>query len=508
MPVSGARITIDLKLSTISPQRANFKWWVFATVAVGTFVSVMDQTGVNLALPRIADNFDATIPAVQWVALGYILTTGSLLMPMGRLSDMLGRKRVYVAGFLVFTIGAVLAGRSPTLLTVILFKALQGVGAAMVQANGMAIVTSTFAPSERGKAIGLFLTVVGMGAIAGPVVGGAVVGAFGWRFIFFMGLPFGLVSIVAALAVLEGRSAVDWPRGDDRTSFDWFGAFLSSAALATFLLVMTNAHRVGWWIVALAMAGAVMLFVAFLWWERRAPDPMLALELFRRRVFSLGNSASFLTFLAGTSVFFLMPFYLQGVLGYSPGRAGLTMAPTALAFAVIGPISGRLSDRYGWRRFAIAGLAASLISMLMLSRLDTTASVGPVVSALALQGIGMGMFFPPNASAVLSTVEPERYGIATAFMNMVRNTANVTGVGLATVLVTATMGSMGFEPTLGVVSSGGDAGAREAFTEGLRLAYIVTAGFVALALVLTMIKSGHQREAGRAEADRRAPSKV
>ena len=120
----------------------------------------------------------------------------------------------------------------------------------------------------------------------------------------------------------------------------------------------------------------------------------------------------------------------------------------------------------------------------------------------------MGMFFPPNASAVLSTVEPERYGIATAFMNMVRNTANVMGVGLATVLVTATMGSMGFEPTLGVVSSGGDAGAREAFTEGLRLAYIVTAGFVALALVLTMIKSGHQREAGRAEADRRAPSKV
>ena len=499
-----------MRLPTISPQRANFKWWVFATVAVGTFVSVMDQTGVNLALPRIADNFDATIPAVQWVALGYILTTGSLLMPMGRLSDILGRKRIYVAGFLVFTIGAVLTGLAPTLLGVILFKVLQGVGAAMVQANGMAIVTSTFAPSERGKAIGLFLTVVGMGAIAGPVVGGVVVGAFGWRFIFFMGLPFGLMSIVAALAVLEGRSAEDSPRGEDRDSFDWIGAFLSSAALATFLLVMTNAHRVGWGspIVAAAMAGVVMLFVAFLWWERRAPDPMLALELFRRRLFSLGNSASFLVFLAGTSVFFLMPFYLQGVLGYSPGRAGLTMAPTAVAFAVMGPISGRLSDRYGWRQFAIAGLLASLISMLMLSRLGTTASVGQVVTALALQGIGMGMFFSPNASAVLSTVERERYGIATAFMNMVRNIANVTGVGLATAVVTATMASMGFELTLDAVSSGGDAGAREAFTEGLRRAYIVTAAFIALALVLTMIKSGHQREAGRAEADRSLPSKV
>ena len=489
-----------MKLPTISPQRANFKWWVFATVAVGTFVSVMDQTGVNLALSRIADNFDATIPALQWVALGYGLTIGSLLMPMGRVSDMLGRKRVYVAGFLIFTLGAVLTGLSPTLLSVILFRVLQGVGAAMVQATGMAIVISVFAPSERGKAIGLFMT----------VVGGAVVGAFGWRFIFFMGLPLGLASIVAALAVLEGRSAEDSPRGGDLGSFDWIGALLSSAAVATFLLAMANAHRAGWgWpIVAAAMAGVVMLFAAFLWWERRAQYPMLALELFRRRLFSLGNSASFLTFLGGSSVFFLMPLYLQGVLGYSPGRAGLTMVPTALAFAVVGPISGRLSDRYGWQRFAVAGLAASLVSMLMLSRLGTTASVGMVMTALAVQGVGMGMFFSPNASAVLSTVERERYGIATAFMNMVRNTANVTGIGLATAVVTGTMVSMGFEPTLDLVSSGGGAGSGEAFTEGLRLAYIVTSGFIAMALVLSMFKGGHQREVARTEADRRQPSKV
>ncbi|MCH8206244.1 MAG: MFS transporter [Chloroflexi bacterium] len=492
-----------------APRRLDHKWWVFGTIALGTFVSVLDQSGVNLALPRLATHFDATIPEVQWVTLGYMLTTGALLLPMGRLSDMVGRKRVYTSGLVVFVVGALLAGISTELLGVILFKVLQGVGAAMIQSNGMAIVTSTFAPSERGKAIGLFLTVVGVGAIAGPVVGGAVVGAFGWRFIFFMGLPFGLASIVAALVVLEGRSAEDSLRGGGQGSFDWVGAFLSSAALATFLLVMTNAHRVGWGspIVAAAMAGVVMLFVAFLWWERRAPDPMLALELFRRRLFSLGNSASFLVFLAGTSVFFLMPFYLQGVLGYSPGRAGLTMAPTAIAFAVLGPISGRLSDRYGWKRFAVAGLVASLVSMLMLSRLGTTASGGQVVTALAFQGIGMGMFFSPNASAVLSTVERERYGIATAFMNMVRNIASVTGVGLATAVVTATMGSMGFEPTLDAVSSGDAAGAREAFTEGLSRAYIVTAGFVALALVLTIF-GGHQREAARAEADRSLPSKV
>ena len=471
----------------------------------------MDQTGVNLALPRIADHFNATIPAVQWVALGYILTTGALLLPMGRLSDIVGRKRIYLVGFAIFTLGAVLAGFAPSLLGVILSKVFQGVGAAMIQANGMAIVTSTFAPSERGKAIGLFMTVVGMGAIAGPVVGGGVVGAFGWEYIFFLGVPFGLASIITALIVLDGKPSEESTPEGHRPAFDWLGAFMSAAALVTFLLVMTVAHRVGWGspIVLLAMAGVVLLIAAFIWWERRAPDPMLALELFKRRMFSLGTAASFLSFVAGTSVFFLMPFYLQGVLGFSPGKSGLIMAPTALAFAVLGPISGRLSDRYGWRWFAVAGLVMSLASMLALASVTATASIGLIAGALVMQGIGMGMFFSPNASAVLSTVERERYGIATAFMNMTRNTASVTGLGLATAIVTATMGSMGFEPSLDLAATGGGAGARAAFTDGLRTAYLVMGGLLALAIVLSLVGVREKAtEAIGGEADRRVPSEV
>ena len=501
-----------MKLRTLSSQRRNYKWWVFGAIAIGTFVSVADQTGVNLALPRIADHFDATIPAVQWVALGYILTTGSLLLPMGRLSDMLGRKRIYVIGFGIFIVGAVLAGTSATLLSVILFKVFQGVGAAMVQANGMAIVIPTFPPGERGKVIGLVMTLVGLGGIAGPVVGGAVVGLFGWRSIFFVGVPFGVASIVSALVILESQGPGASEQRRRGHGFDWVGAFLSAAALAVFLLTMTNAYRIGWGspIVVAAFAAVVALFVAFIWWERKAPEPMLALELFRRRLFSLEISASFLSSLAGTAVFFLMPFYLQGVLGYSPGRAGLMMGPTALAFAVFGPISGRLSDRYGWRRFALAGLTASLVSMLMLSRLGPTASVGPVITALALQGIGIGMFFSPNASAVLSTVERERYGIATAFLNMVRNTANVTGVGLATTIVAVTMASMGHEPTLDVVASAGDVEVvKAAFTQGLRTAYIVMSSFLVIAIVLSLVNGEARAETlTSSESSSRIRSKV
>ena len=495
-----------------SRRRLDRKWKVFATIAIGTFVSVVDQTGVSLALPPIADHFDAAIPTVQWVALGYILTTGSLLMPMGRLSDMVGRKRVYTAGFVVFVLFAGLTGSSTSLLGLILFRVLQGTGAAMIQANGMAILISTFPGNERGKVIGLFMTMVGAGAIAGPVVGGLAVSLFGWRSVFLMAVPFGLFSIAAALLFLEGRTAPSSGQPVRRVGFDWPGAALSSSALAAFLLVMTNAYRVGWGspLVTGGFAGVAVLFTAFVMWELRSPAPMLALELFKRRLFSLGASASFFSFVAGASVFFLMPFYLQEVLGHSPGRAGLIIAPSAICFALTGPIAGRLSDRFGWRRFEVLGLIAIGGSLLLLSRLDETSSVLLVVAALVTQGMGMGTFYPPNASAVLSTVDTSGHGVATAFLNMVRNTANVTGVALATTVVTATMGSLGYEPSLDVVATtGGGPGVRAAFTQGLQTSFLVLSGFIVIALALSIIKgeqSGERPAVGG--TDHQVPSRA
>lgn len=490
-------------------RRLDHKWWVFGTIALGTFVSVLDQTGISLALPRLATHFDASIPEVQWVTLGYMLTTGSLLLPMGRLSDMIGRKRVYIGGFAVFVVSAILAGLSTELLGVILFKVLQGVGAAMVQANGMAIVTSVFPASERGKVIGLFMTTVGMGAIAGPIVGGSIVSLLGWRAVFFMGAPLGLLSLATSAMVLRGRAETgsDGPGG--RPAFDWIGASLSSAFLALFLLVMTNAYRVGWDspLVVLAFAGVAVLLAAFVWWELRVDDPMLDPALFRPSLFSLGSTASFLNFLGGMSVFFLMPFYLQGVLDLTPGRAGLVMVPTAICFAASGPIAGRLSDRYGWRKFAIAGLFLSALSLVMLSRLGDSTPVAFVVAAMAVQGIGMGTFYSPNASAVLSTVDQSKYGIATAFLNMLRNTASVIGVAVATTIMTVTMASAGYEPSLDAVSAAGAGqGVKVAFTDGLGTAFLVFAAFMGLAGLLSFMGTGAPGRS--AAAERRLSSKT
>ena len=184
-----------------------------------------------------------------------------------------------------------------------------------------------------------------------------------------------------------------------------------------------------------------------------------------------------------------MPFYLQKVLDFSPGMAGVILAPTALLFALVGPIAGRLSDKFGWRKFAVLGLVSILVSLVVLSQLTESSPLGLVVAALVIQGFGMGMFYSPNASAVLSAVERSRYGIATAFMNMVRNSANVVGVAVSTTIVTAVMGSMGYEPSLEAVSSAEGEGVKAAFTQGLQLAYLVMATFLGIAIVLTLIKS-------------------
>lgn len=467
------------------------------TIAVGAFVSVLDQTGVTLALPALAIHFGATIPMVQWVALGFILATGSLLMPMGRLSDLVGRKRVYLLGFTVFTLGALLTGFSTSLIAVIGFRVFQGVGAAMIQANGMAIAMSTFPPSERGKVIGLFMTMVGMGAVGGPVVSGVVMDFLGWRAVFLMGVPLGLISFIAATLTLTRDRPSDSADGSKKDGFDWLGAVLSASSVSVFLLVMTNAYRIGWVspVVLSAFGAALALFISFIYWETRTSAPMLALELFRNRIFSLGSASSFVTFLSGTAVFSLMPFYLQGVAGLTPGQAGLLIAPTALLFGLIGPVSGRLSDRYGWLRFELLGLSLLGVGMLFLSTITESSPLYVILAGMVFQGTGMGMFNPPNQSSVLGTVAQSRIGVATAFTNMVRNTANVTGIGLAITIVTMRMGAMGFEPSLDAVTAGGE-GVEAAFSQGLRLAFMTLGALIALSALLTWFKRSGRSESG------------
>ncbi|MSQ05962.1 MAG: DHA2 family efflux MFS transporter permease subunit [Dehalococcoidia bacterium] len=473
-------------------QRPSYKWWVFWTIAIGTFMSVVDHGSVLVALPEIEAHFQSDLPTVQWVVVGYALAISVLLLPMGRLGDILSRKNVYVAGFVIFVASAALAGFSPNLAMLITAKVLQGVGSALIQGNGMAMIIATFPGNERGKVLGTHLSVVGVGSIVGPALGGFLVDGLGWRWVFFINVPIGVVTIAASAMLLgHGRSAET--QGVVRPRFDWPGAALSGGALLLFLLVVGNGDRIGWTTAPLLTGalGALVMLVAFIWWELRVPSPMLELRLFRRRLLAFGIAAGWLSFLGGNAARFMMPFYLQRILGYSPKEVGLFMIPAALCLTVLGPISGTLSDRFGWRKFTMGGLALSAASCFILATTLTDHSpVLLIISMLVLQSAGTGLFNSPNNNSILSAVERSRYGVVSSLTQLVRNSANVTSVALTTTVVVVTMGSMGVEPSLDAVSPA----VAGAFVAGLRRAFLLLGVLLTVGIALSYFKGNGVRE--------------
>ena len=487
-----------MRISAIR-QSSNYKWWAFGALAIGSFTGVADHGSVNVALPSIADYFDTDLPTVQWVVLGYALSISAFLMPMGRLSDIVGRKKVYLVGMLIFVIGAALAGSSTSVMALIAAKIFQGIGSGMTQGTAMAMVLATFSDSERGKALGLQLSVVGTGGVAGPAVGGFLIGAFGWRSVFYINVLLGSIALIAALIILEERRSAQDGR---QNSFDWLGAALSTAALLTFLLGMTAGSRMGWTSppIILAMLASLALLSSFVWWELRIQSPMFDVRLFKRKMFALGVSASFITFLGMSASRFLMPFYLQAVLHYSPSQVGLIVIPGSLIMIVTGPLSGRLSDRFGWRWFNVGGLTLSTIGLFIQSTLRVDSSLTLVLIGMIFQSAGLGLFNAPNNSSVMSAVERSKYGTVSGFLNLVRNSSNVTSIALGTAIVTGVMASQGYAPTLAGVSESGDTGLLAAFTSGIRMSFVVMGGVLILGVAISFCK-GNKSQTSPEEAE-------
>jgi EmrB/QacA subfamily drug resistance transporter len=475
-------------------QHKNYKWWAFAAVAIGTMTSVINNGATIVAVPTIAAYFSTDLATVQWVPIAEALTVSALLLPMGRLSDTVGRKRIYIAGLIIFVIAAALAATSSHIVGLIIFKGIQGVGAAMTQGTGMAMVTAVFPPEERGKGIGFQASVVGAGGVIGPVVGGFLVSALGWQWVFYINVIMGSLAMVVTFLIIDSRI---FRQDSRRGRYDWLGAALSMATLLAFLLTVTNGSRTGWTspvIVAGAMA-FVILLTAFIWWELRAPSPMLDLTLFKNRVFTLGISAGYISFLGASSVRFLLPFFLQAALGYSPGQVGLILIPNAISRIIMGPLSGRLSDRYGWRTFNVGGMVITACGLFILATISESSSVTLIITGIVIQSSGFAVFQSPNNSSVLGSVEQNRYGVVSALLSLMRNSANVTGVAVATAIVTATMVTMGYVTDIeSVVEAGPGTGLVQSFITGLRIAYVIMGCLMLAAAGISAFKSSKGSE--------------
>ena len=478
------------------------KWVVFGAMAPGVFMTLLDEFGLNQAVPAIADHFDATIPDVQWVVLGFLLSVGALLIPVGRLADIVGHRRLYLVGVVIFTVGALLAGSTPSLQALVGFKVFQGAGAAMIQATSVPIITSAFPTGQRGRALGLFMGVIALGAIAGPVIGGGAVTLLGWRAMLYLAGPVGAVSAVLAVRVLgttDPRPRAVTGRGSSESapqearrglrSFDWPGAGLSTAALVLFLMTVSSGDRLGWsspWIIG-GLAAVGTLVAVFVAWELRSREPMIALGLFRNGTFSVGQTTMFLMVLGNSLIFFLLPFYLQDIAGLTPLLSGLVVSAVPVAFLSTGPLAGHLSDRMGWRLFVPAGLSVGLASMLMLTRLSIDSPIWWTVVTMLMMGFGLGFIFSPAQNAIYGVVGPGRQGVVTGLINMARNSATLSSIAIGTAIVTATMGGLGYEPSLDAVREVADAGIEDAFMSGMTRAFLVGAGVVALGLIVSLL---------------------
>ena len=445
----------------------------------------MDIGAIQVALPVIESYFQTDLPTVQWVVVAYALSICVLLLPMGRLGDLIGRKQVYIAGFSIYVVAAAVSTISPDVFMLIGFRIAQGVGSAMIQSNAMAMIISVFPSSERGKALGSNMSIVGSGFIVGPALGGFLVSYFDWWAVFFINVPIGIVAILVAVLVLRSDKAA---KNDTPTNrFDWLGAIFSGVALFLLLLIVGNGTKFGWAspLILISTGLFVIFTMGFIFWELRCPHPMLQLRLFKRRLVALGVTAGWLSFFGISATRFLLPFYLQKLLGLTPGQVGLLLIPAAVCMIIFGPLSGRLSDRFGWRYLTMGGLGLStMASFVLVLTLTETSSVILIVAMLMLQSAGLGLFNSPNNSSIFSAVEPSDFGVVSALTQLVRNSANVLSVALATSIVVTVMAFRGAPPSLDSVSPD----VALAFVDGLRLAFLVLGCFTLIGFFIAFIR--------------------
>lgn len=415
------------------------KWWVLAAVCMALFVALLDGTVVNVSIPAISKGLGATFAQAEWVLNAYTLVFASLLVTFGRLGDMFGRKRFFVVGLLAFGLGSLLCGLSTSPAMLIGARVVQALGAAFMMPATLSLTAVNFPPEERGMAMGIWGAVSGVATAVGPMAGGWLTDSLSWHYIFFINLP------VVAIAVPFALWAIPESKDENPHKVDWLGAGLSIVVLATLCYGLIEGPKLGWGdpqtLALFAVAAAA--FAVFLAWERRAPEPIIDLRLFKNPGFSAGNASGAVLMFGMMGMFFLLPVYLQAQLGYSAMQTGLALTPMSAAILVSAPLSGRLSDRIGSRWLVFAGMLTAAAAVLWLSFLPVGAGWRWLLAPLVVAGLGMGLVMAPMTSAVMAVAPRGEEGAASGVLSTMRQVGGVFGVAvLGAVFSSAMMASM------------------------------------------------------------------
>jgi len=444
-------------------------WQILIVLCLAVFMLLLDTTVVNVAQVKIKDSLGASLTQIQWILDSYILAYAVLLLSFGRLGDIYGRKKLFMLGMAIFTAASVLCGASEWLgdktgisgvYLLIFFRVMQGVGGAFMMPQSLSLLTVNFPAEKRGAAFGIWGSVVALGAIAGPIIGGLIVTNYDWPWIFLVNLPVGLVSLFLVYRIV--------PESTDPLAsrkIDWTGVVISGVGIFCLVFACIEGNRLGWTspeILGLFLLSAILLGF-FVWWERRVVDPIVKIELFQNRNFTVANIIAMVVSFGMLGIFFPMTLFLQEVLDFSPIKAGLTMTPMSLMILVGAPISGRLSDRIGARWLLFSGTAIMAVGILFIIRqVSVSATQLSLAPALVVTGIGMGMTFSPMTAAAMRDVPPRVAGSASGVLNTTRNIGQVLGIAiLGSVLQTR----MGIHTESGLAPLGLDSATVDQVTE-------------------------------------------
>jgi EmrB/QacA subfamily drug resistance transporter len=400
------------------------KWWTLIAVSVAIFMLLLDITVVNVALPDIQRSLHSSFSDLQWVVNAYALTLAAFLLTAGAVADLIGRRRVFVTGLIVFTASSAVCGLSSGPLMLNLARAVQGTGGAMMFATSLALLAQAFHGKERGVAFGVFGGVIGAAVAIGPVVGGVITSGIGWEWIFFVNVPIGIAAVFLTL------SQVSESHDPNATGVDWIGLVTFSGSLFLLVFALIQGNEKGWGSARIVgfLIGSVVLFALFLIAERRQRRPMLDLTLFRRPAFAGASIVAFAVSSSMFAMFLYLTLYIQDVLGYSPLQAGLRFLPITLLTFVVAPVSGKLSVRIPVRLLLGVGLLFVSAGLLAMTAVDASSGWTVLIPGFLLGGFGVGMINPPLASTAIGVVHYSRSGMASGINNTFRQVGIATGI--------------------------------------------------------------------------------
>ncbi|MBI64294.1 MAG: hypothetical protein CL778_03315 [Chloroflexi bacterium] len=465
------------------------RWKIVIVAAIALFIFVFDMVVTTMSLPSIASDLSITLRSVAWVVIISSLTMCAFMLPLGRVADVYGRKKLHIIGLVIFIIGSIIIIISPGLSSILFGRFLMSIGNAICSAVAFAIIISSFPDQQKGKALGIITTTVGLGSSIGPLLSGVLIPVFEWRGMFvIMGiLSFGC--LILSYIVLDKRN-IDSTKSYSISDYDWIGAILSAVFFTLLIVTISNPFKIPWisFILFSLFLFSIIFLYLFIRWELKYKNPMIDLRIFSNSTFSLSSLVRLCGFIGNSAVFFLIPIFVQSFLGLSPINAGLILFSTAAGVVVSSLFSGRYSDKYGTKRFILFGLSLIFITGIFLAFITAQTKTNILMLVLFVNGLGMGLFMAPNMRATLSDVSRDNYATFSAFLNQVRNVATAIGQAVSTAIITGIMLMNGNEVGLSEISANsGNDSLVDSFLFGWKIAFIIL-GLVILIGFITAYK--------------------